>query len=206
MKNASIALFFLGLALLAGCTTSRPTSKEWAVSAMGNGDALVAPIGRFANHGESSVESIKAPTLSALLFDDLLEGFEIDNVRFAEGEPTRQQVLIMPHVGEIALKEKRLFEAEKRKDGTTVWTTKTKVSYVDGYGVTASVLWTGGALMPLAEWKRYHFHVAEDGALMVHLKKKELVNFFYLFPIPFTDEIWIRYPAYQAKAAEEMSP
>ena len=193
-----------GLCLLfTACATTRPAPESWSIPEAARHAAT--PSGHFANQGESSHPTLKAPTLSALLFDNLLEGFDIDNIRFVPN-PANDRLLIKPQVQSNPLREERILEAIPQKDGSIAWTAKTPIAYTDGYTATTSILWTGGTIMPIVMWTRYRFYLDPQGNLLVHLTDKEIVNFFYLFPVPFKQELWLRYPAFIPPVDQDAKP
>ena len=182
-----------------GCRSSEPYPEAWASPKQAAASADVLPLGRFSNHGTTNKEKVDAPTFSSLLFNRELEGFAIDNLVISQADDSGTVLRIHPHVGDIGLQESRFLVAERREGKPLRWVEVSDPRYVNAYDVTASLFMTGGAFMPLAEWTRYGLLLAEDGSLLVHLEEKALVDFFYFFPVPITDEIWLRFPVWQAE-------
>ncbi len=130
------------------------------------------------------------------MFERELEGFDIDNIVISPADDAGNTLLVQPRVGDTALKENRLMVADRTKGGANQWAVTGDVSIVAGYAVIPSAVWTGGMILPLAEWTRFELIAAQDGALLIKLEEKALIDFFYFFPVPITDEIWLRYPWY----------
>lgn len=202
MKFSVHAVCLLGALLVSSCQTSSVRPEDWKLSE--TKAEAVELVGRFVNVGTSSDPKVEAPRLSELIFEGKVEGFEVDSIDFL-GTDQVGRLLIQPLVGEIPIPMRRFLDAERRK-GEWVWTAKTETSYADGYVVTASVLWTGGMMVPLASWVRYRFHLDEDGSLLVHFKQKDIIDFFLFFPVPFSKELWLRYPAFSKSEAKAETP
>ena len=176
---------------------SEPYPQAWAPPAKSNDGVDTIPLGRFANHGTTNQEKVEAPTFSSFLFNRELEGFDIDNLVISKADESGRVLRIQPYVGDVGLDESRVLVAEHRQGKPLRWIEVSDKRYINAYDVTASLFLTGGAFMPLAEWTRYGLVIAEDGSLLVHLEEKALIDFFYFFPVPVTDQVWLRFPAWQ---------
>lgn len=195
-----MSLLFVGLCLgiSQGCKSVVPYPDDWSSPQKKSDTGWVVPTGLFSNQGISNDAKLKAPTLSSVLFENRLEGFDIDNVRFSlsrDGE----ELLIKPLVGSIELEAQLILVSGREKGHPDRWFLKSSKEYADASVATASVLYTGGMFMPLAAWRNYSFQLAEDGSLLIHLKERELVDFFYFFPVTMSDELWLRYPPFAPK-------
>lgn len=195
-----IGLLFVGLCLgtFQGCKSVVPYPENWSPPQRMPDSGLVVPTGLFANHGTSNDAKLNAPTLSAVLFENRLEGFDIDNIRIGLSG-NGEELLIKPLVGSIELEAGLVLISGRKKGHPDRWILKSSKEYAGADIVAASVLYTGGLFMPLAAWRNYSFQLAEDGSLLIHLKKRELVDFFYFFPFTLTDEVWLRYPSFDPK-------
>lgn len=188
----------LCMLMLAGCTSSRPFPEGWPPPAAAKASGYPAPVGCFSNQGATNDPKCRVPTLSSLLFEDKLQGLDVDRICFRASDEGRR-IRAKPRVGGVEIEAERFFTSGKDRSSPERWSGEMSKEYLDAYTVTVSALYTAGMFLPLATWGSYSLHLGEDGALLVRLKERELVELFYVLPVTKTEETWLRYPAMDAE-------
>lgn len=209
--------FLLPLAGLLFACAGKPPEVEMASwvpsagSAQATGESCLSPLGLFANHGQISPISqnnYASPTLAEILFENKLAGYPIEAVRISQGDRPEQLLVKGVLGGEDLLTplSSGVMDGDPiipiatltavSEDCTDRWAHALVTKRLDSNMVSASVLYTGGTLMPLNEVSRLTLTLADDGALLIHVKERSYLLVALVIPVAINRDYWLRFSPY----------
>jgi len=161
-----------------------------------------APIGLFNNKGVSNDPDKPAPPLLWLLLNGSIEAEKANYISFSQID--NGNLLLVAYAGRQQIGQSREIESTGRNCGSRRWQIKTNgESYLGRTDMwAASLLWTGGAIIPLADWIVYTLTQGDDGSLVIEVAEKGSAIITYVFPIRFSHDHWFRYPSWDGEQTE----
>jgi hypothetical protein len=202
--GSSLRLMLMAFfALLQACTNTTPEPDYppgWPLPHELVSRQCLPPAGLFSNQGRSSDPKDHNPTLAAVLFEDRLRGFPVESIRISQ-DADPDMLIIRGVLGGVELRRETRMVASQG-DCRSRWTGEWDTDEVNSQLVSEAILFTGGLFIPLSERNVFSLQLAQDGALLIHLKVKAAALGALLVPIFFEAEYWLHYPLYRPDPVE----
>lgn len=194
MRSMLLAFF----ALAQACTNTTPEPgfpPDWPLPHELVSRQCLPPTGLFSNEGLNNDPGGHNPTLATILFEDQLRGFPVESIRISQ-DADPDVLIIRGVLGGVELRrEARLVASEG--DCWSRWTGELDTHEVNSQLVSEAILFTGGLFIPWSERNVFSLQLAQDGALLIHLRVKATALGALLLPIFFENEYWLHYPLYR---------
>ena len=186
----------VGLLFVGGCASSTPYPETWTPPADGASGWCRTPQGVFqvvpAAGTPAPDDARQSLGLQEIFFGDLLNGFAITHVSLdtLPGGELRAR----PWVGDVALAEARIIAPSRRGCRSDRWRVSTGWD-VDGFMITAGLLYTGGIIVPAASEQHFVLGRTALGELTVRYRARTAGTLFLFFPFRSVEQdAWFLYP------------